>query len=134
MLGAFFIFAGLVAIACSAGDCDGKCMEYANTLEEMMIICFIGLTLLVTGGIIIYKENQMGKVKNYMMDIEENVYDLEGLEDKISESEDISEVKSWVVDQLGLKTHFDIGIAEGAVTEMWNELGVTIKTAPTRER
>ena len=36
--------------------------------------------------------------------------------------EDISEVKSWVVDQLGLKTHFDIGIANGAVTEMWNEL------------
>ena len=53
----------------------------------------------------------MGKVKSYMMDIEENVYDLEGLEEKISESEDISEVKSWVVDQLGLKTHFDIGIA-----------------------
>ena len=48
MLGAFFIFAGLVAIAGSAGDCDGKCMEYANTLEEMMMICFIGLTLLVT--------------------------------------------------------------------------------------
>ena len=64
----------------------------------------------------------MGKVKSYMMDIEENVYDLEGLEEKISESEDISEVKSWVVDQLGLKTHFDIGIANGAVTEMWNEL------------
>ena len=26
----------------------------------------------------------MGKVKSYMMDIEENVYDLEGLENKIS--------------------------------------------------
>ena len=26
----------------------------------------------------------MGKVKSYMMDIEENVYDLEGLEEKIS--------------------------------------------------
>ena len=60
LLGAFFVFAGLVAIAGSANDCDGKCMEYANTLEEMMIICFIGLTLLVTGGIIIYKENQNG--------------------------------------------------------------------------
>ena len=65
----------------------------------------------------------MGKVKSYIMDIEENVYDLEGLEEKISESEDISEVKSWVVDQLGLKTHFDIGIANGAGTEMWYELG-----------
>ena len=64
----------------------------------------------------------MGKVKSYMMDIEENVYDLVGLENKISESENIAEVKSWVVEQLGLKTHFDISIAEGAVTEMWNEL------------
>ena len=63
----------------------------------------------------------MGKVKSYMMDIEENVYDLVGLENKISESENIAEVKSWVVEQLGLKTHFDISIAENAVTEMWNE-------------
>ena len=53
----------------------------------------------------------MSKIKNYMMDIEENVYDLDGLENKISESEDISEVKSWVVEQLGLTTHFDISIA-----------------------
>lgn len=72
----------------------------------------------------------MGKVKSYMMDIEENVYDLVGLEDKISESEDISEVKSWVVEQLGLKTHFDIGIAEGAVTEMWNELWGNYQDCP----
>ena len=57
MLGAFFIFAGLVAIAGSAGDCDGKCMEYANSMEEMMIAIFIGLTLFVTGGIILWKEN-----------------------------------------------------------------------------
>ena len=34
----------------------------------------------------------MGKVKGYIMDIEEDVYNIEGLEDKISESEDISEV------------------------------------------
>ena len=56
MLGAFY-FCWSGCDCSSAGDCDGKCMEYANTLEEMMIICFIGLTLLVTGGIIIYKEN-----------------------------------------------------------------------------
>ena len=60
MLGAFFIFVGLVAIAGSAGDCDGKCMEYANSLEQMMIICFIGLSMMVTGGYILYKENDNG--------------------------------------------------------------------------
>ena len=73
----------------------------------------------------------MSKIKNYMMDIEENVYDLDGLENKISESEDISEVKSWVVAELGLETHFDISIANGAVTEMWNEFwGVYVPDGP----
>ena len=63
----------------------------------------------------------MGKVKSYMMGIEEDVYAIEGLEEKISESEDISEVKAFVVEKLGLKTSFDIGIAEDAVTSLWNE-------------
>ena len=37
IVGGFLIFAGLMAVAGSAGDCDGKCMEYANTMEEMMV-------------------------------------------------------------------------------------------------
>ena len=73
----------------------------------------------------------MSKIKNYMMDIEENVYDLDGLENKISESEDISEVKSWVVAELGLVSSFDISIANGVVTEMWNEFwGVYVPDGP----
>jgi hypothetical protein len=63
----------------------------------------------------------MGKVKSYIMDIEEDVYAIEGLEEKVSEAEDISEVKAFVVDTLGLKTSFDIGIAEDAVASLWNE-------------
>ena len=57
ILGGFLFTAGLIAIAGSAGDCDGKCMEYANTMGEMMMAIFIGLTLMVTGGIIIYNDN-----------------------------------------------------------------------------
>ena len=57
VLGCFLIVTGIIAIAGSAGDCDGKCMEYANSMGEMMIAIFIGLTLIVTGGIIIWKEN-----------------------------------------------------------------------------
>ena len=45
----------------------------------------------------------MGKVKNYMMDIEEKIFGIDGFENKISESENTSEVKSWVNEQLGLK-------------------------------
>ena len=58
ILGAFLVFAGLVAMGGSAGDCDGKCMEQANTLGEMLMIVFIGLTMTLTGGIILYNENK----------------------------------------------------------------------------
>jgi len=58
VLGGFLVVCGLMAMAGSAGDCDGQCMEYANTLEEMMMVIFIGLTMCITGGIIIWKENQ----------------------------------------------------------------------------
>ena len=57
ILGGFLVFAGMMAIAGSANDCDGKCMEFANSLEEMLVIVGIGLTMVVTGGIILYKEN-----------------------------------------------------------------------------
>ena len=63
----------------------------------------------------------MGKLKGYIMDIEEDVYSVEGLEEKISESEDVSEVQTFVVDALQLKTSFDIEIAKDAVSSMLNE-------------
>ena len=63
----------------------------------------------------------MGKVKNYMMDIEEKIFGIDGFENKISESENTSEVKSWVNEQLGVKSHFDIGIASDVVDNCWNE-------------
>ena len=58
IVGGFLIFAGMMAVAGSAGDCDGKCMEYANTMEEMAIAIVIGLTLMATGGIMIYNANK----------------------------------------------------------------------------
>jgi len=58
ILGVFLLFAGLVAMGGSAGDCDGKCMEQANTLGEMLMVAFIGLTMMLTGGIILYNENK----------------------------------------------------------------------------
>ena len=63
----------------------------------------------------------MGKVKNYMMDIEEKVFDIDGLENKIGECENIAEMKAFVVEKLGLTVNFDIGIAEGVVDDMWND-------------
>ena len=63
----------------------------------------------------------MSKIKNYMMDIEEKVYDIDGLEAKVSESEHIDEVKSFVFEKLDLKTNFDKGIAEDVIKECWND-------------
>ena len=54
-VGTFLIFAGLVAIAGSAGDCDGKCMEYANSYYEMFMTMGIGFMLVGTGAFILYK-------------------------------------------------------------------------------
>ena len=63
----------------------------------------------------------MSKIKNYMMDIEEKIYSIDGFEDKVSESENTSEIKDWVIEKLGLTTSFDIGIASDIVDNSWNE-------------
>jgi hypothetical protein len=57
-IGAGLAIFGLMMVAGSAGDCDGKCMEYANTLGEMLISGAIGLTMMALGGIMIYVENK----------------------------------------------------------------------------
>jgi len=49
-LGAFLIFAGIIAIGGSANDCDGHCMEQANTIGEMFMVIIIGLMMCMTGG------------------------------------------------------------------------------------
>ena len=51
-IGAFMIVAGIIMMAGSAGDCDGACIENANTIGEMLMIAFIGLCLFGTGAFI----------------------------------------------------------------------------------
>ena len=46
---------GFMMIAGSAGDCDGKCMEQANTIGEMMTAIAIGMAMLVGGSIVASK-------------------------------------------------------------------------------
>jgi len=45
------ILTGVFMVAGSAGDCDGKCMDQANTLSEMFAQPRIGLTLVVIGAL-----------------------------------------------------------------------------------
>ena len=50
------IIAGIIMIAGSAGDCDGKCMDQANTLSEMFSLVGIGLMLIIIGGLPLVKD------------------------------------------------------------------------------
>ena len=62
IVGMVMMIVGLLMMAGSAGDCDGKCMEYANTAGEMAISLILGLTIAAIGGIIVGYE--LGKLLN----------------------------------------------------------------------
>jgi hypothetical protein len=47
------IVLGLMAMAGSANDCDGACMDSANTLGEMLLVASIGLAMTLFGGMIL---------------------------------------------------------------------------------
>ena len=47
------VFVGIVMMAGSAGDCDGKCVEQANTISQMLMYAGIGLTMFVTGSAVL---------------------------------------------------------------------------------
>jgi hypothetical protein len=48
-IGATLIFGGLIVAAGSAGACDGKCMEYANSLGDMLMIAAAGVGMMLVG-------------------------------------------------------------------------------------
>tara|TARA_A200000159_G_C7240517_1_gene304348 strand:+ start:396 stop:590 length:195 start_codon:yes stop_codon:yes gene_type:complete len=58
ILSATLIFLGIAMMAGSGGDCDGKCMEQANTFLETLMYAVIGLTLFVSGGLIAINNKQ----------------------------------------------------------------------------
>lgn len=40
---------GLMMVAGSAGDCDGHCMEQANSLGEMIAVAAAGIFAMIVG-------------------------------------------------------------------------------------
>jgi|TARA_B100000989_G_scaffold295177_1_gene275664 hypothetical protein len=52
-LASILIFVGLIMIAGSANDCDGACMETANTIGEMLIVAGTGLAMMLFGTMIL---------------------------------------------------------------------------------
>jgi len=53
VLGGILIVVGMMVMAGSAGDCDGKCMEYANDIGTMLKYAAIGFAITVAGGMIL---------------------------------------------------------------------------------
>lgn len=49
-IGFFLIIAGIIFMAGSAGDCDGKCGP-GNTIGEMLMYAGAGLAMFVTGAV-----------------------------------------------------------------------------------
>ena len=47
-------------MAGSANDCDGKCMEQANTLGEMLMVAGIGATMMAFGAMILLSNRAEG--------------------------------------------------------------------------
>jgi len=48
--GATALMLGIMIAAGSAGDCDGACMEQANTLSEMILVAATGIALIFSGA------------------------------------------------------------------------------------
>ena len=52
------VFVGIVMMAGSAGDCDGRCVENANTISEMLMYAGLGLALFITGSAVLITNSQ----------------------------------------------------------------------------
>jgi hypothetical protein len=56
----FLIVVGIIAMAGSANDCDGACMDTANTLGEMLMVAGIGATMMAFGAMILLSNRAEG--------------------------------------------------------------------------
>ena len=57
ILGYLLIALGIMAMAGSAGDCDGKCVENANTMLEMLTFAGLGLAMFLFGAMLVLQKN-----------------------------------------------------------------------------
>jgi hypothetical protein len=59
IIGMVMMIVGILMMAGAGGDCDGKCMEYANTIGETAQNIIFGLTIAAIGGIIVINQNKI---------------------------------------------------------------------------
>ena len=56
-IGYLLVALGIMAMAGSAGDCDGKCVENADTKIEMLTFAGIALAMFLFGFMLILQKN-----------------------------------------------------------------------------
>jgi len=54
IMGAGLVIIGLMAVAGSGNDCDGHCMENANSLSDMLLISAGGIVAMCFGGFLVW--------------------------------------------------------------------------------
>ena len=53
-IGFILIVVGIIAMAGSANDCDGACMDQANTIGEMLMVAGEGLFAVLVGALAVF--------------------------------------------------------------------------------
>ena len=53
-IGFILIVVGFMAMAGSANDCDGACMDQANTIGEMLMVAGAGLFAMLVGALTVF--------------------------------------------------------------------------------
>ena len=53
-IGFILIVVGIIAMAGSANDCDGACMDQANTIGEMLMVAGAGLFSVLVGALAVF--------------------------------------------------------------------------------
>ena len=64
----------------------------------------------------------MGNVKKQIQDYYDKVVSIEGLEQQVSESEDVSQVKRFINYQMKPKFQSEKDLCDDIAVELWNEL------------
>ena len=63
----------------------------------------------------------MSRYKDYLMEWEDRINEIEGYEEKMSESESLAEVVDFVINKLKPKYEFEKVHIHDIVSEDWNE-------------
>lgn len=53
LFGAILVFVGIILASGSGGDCDGACMEEANSMAETLLYAVLGLGTMATGAFLL---------------------------------------------------------------------------------